>query len=70
MDEGDCGQAMESRFRDMALAAHFQRVKDEQTGMTFLNCIDCGDEIPQKRRENEPGCQRCVACQTKHEGNR
>ncbi|MFH2064971.1 MAG: TraR/DksA C4-type zinc finger protein [Pseudomonadota bacterium] len=67
MDEGDYGQDMEARFRSMALEKHFQRVKDERADMTYFYCIDCGDEIPEKRRENEPGCTRCVPCQTKFE---
>lgn len=68
MDEGDLGQDMDARFQRMALANHFQRVKEEQADITFLNCIDCGNEIPLKRRE--PGCKRCVICQTKFEGKR
>ena len=33
-------------------------------------CEDCGDEIPQARREAVPGCTRCAECQTLHERQR
>ena len=26
-------------------------------------CIDCGDPIPERRRQAVPGCKRCVDCQ-------
>ena len=30
----------------------------------ILECIDCGSEIPEKRRRAMPGCPRCVSCQS------
>lgn len=30
-------------------------------------CVDCDDEIPEKRRLLVKGCQRCVSCQSKHD---
>ena len=30
-------------------------------------CEDCGEEIPQARREAMPGCTRCAECQQMHE---
>lgn len=27
-------------------------------------CLECGEEIPEKRREALPGVKRCVACQS------
>ncbi len=30
-------------------------------------CEDCGEDIPQARRELVPGCQLCIYCQTKAE---
>ena len=32
-------------------------------------CQDCGDEIPQARRDAVLGCQRCVFCQEIYERN-
>ena len=30
-------------------------------------CEDCGDEIPEARRQAVPGCIRCTACQDRYE---
>ncbi|MHB1059805.1 MAG: TraR/DksA C4-type zinc finger protein [Rhodanobacter sp.] len=30
-------------------------------------CEDCEDEIPAERRKKQPGCTRCVACQSVYE---
>lgn len=32
-------------------------------GPSALACIECGDEIPRKRREALPGVNTCIACQ-------
>lgn len=31
------------------------------------DCVDCGEKIPEKRREAAKGCQRCIECATKKE---
>lgn len=36
-------------------------------GISRLECIDCDDDIPQRRREAIPGCQRCIDCQEIHD---
>jgi phage/conjugal plasmid C-4 type zinc finger TraR family protein len=32
-------------------------------GVSALECVECGDEIPEKRRAALPGVTTCVACQ-------
>lgn len=32
-----------------------------------LHCEDCGEEIPEARRRAQPGCRRCIRCQTELE---
>ena len=32
-------------------------------------CVECGEEIPEKRREALPGVKRCVACQSGRDAN-
>ena len=32
-------------------------------GESLVDCEDCGDTIPEARREAVPGVRRCVACQ-------
>ena len=33
-------------------------------GESALECVDCGEEIPEKRRQALPGVNTCVACQS------
>lgn len=37
------------------------------TGPSASHCHDCGDPIPQARREAQPGCKYCVKCQVYHD---
>ena len=30
-------------------------------------CEDCGEKIPEPRRQAMPGCQYCIQCQPKHD---
>ena len=36
-------------------------------GEAETHCVECGDEIPQGRREALPGVRTCVACQAIHD---
>lgn len=33
------------------------------TGKSEINCLECGEQIPEKRRQLLKGCQLCVDCQ-------
>jgi phage/conjugal plasmid C-4 type zinc finger TraR family protein len=33
-------------------------------GASAMECVECGDEIPEKRRNALPGVTTCIACQT------
>jgi phage/conjugal plasmid C-4 type zinc finger TraR family protein len=33
-------------------------------GESAHECVECGDDIPERRRQALPGVQTCVACQT------
>ena len=37
------------------------------SGESLKYCLDCGDEIPAKRREVVRGCRYCVVCQEDHD---
>lgn len=39
-------------------------------GNSLENCVECGDEIPQKRRVAIKGCTRCADCQDLKEKGR
>jgi len=32
-------------------------------GESLKVCLECGDDIPEKRREAVPGCTLCIECQ-------
>ncbi len=33
------------------------------TGESAIDCIECGEPIPEKRRQLLKGCQLCIDCQ-------
>ena len=37
------------------------------SGAGLEECEDCGEPIPEGRRQVVPGCTRCVSCQTNFE---
>jgi len=47
-----CRQAIEEQLRKGRL----------RTGPSLKICLECGESIPQKRREASPGCTHCVDC--------
>jgi phage/conjugal plasmid C-4 type zinc finger TraR family protein len=61
MDELDQVQEQIEQFQAFALKQQQQnREPDNNAGIA---CVDCGYEIPLKRRLLKPGCRRCVDCQ-------
>jgi phage/conjugal plasmid C-4 type zinc finger TraR family protein len=58
MDEIDQANRMADFFLQNSLDA---RVTFE--GESLTECEDCGEEIPQMRREMIQGCTRCASCQ-------
>lgn len=62
MDFCDRAQKSEDYHRQQSL----DRIRGAVGGsaaVSLLNCIGCGDEIPEIRRKAVPGCTRCVSCQ-------
>ncbi|HEY5284324.1 MAG TPA: DksA/TraR family C4-type zinc finger protein [Polyangia bacterium] len=39
-------------------------------GESLRRCEDCGEEIPEARRQAVPGVSRCVICQAEADGRR
>lgn len=49
---------------DSTIADAVQRARsDLPSGESLTHCEECGDPIPQARREAVPGVRYCVACQ-------
>ncbi|MGF1688349.1 TraR/DksA C4-type zinc finger protein [Photobacterium japonica] len=59
----DQGCRFEAQFTEMALANQRARTMQNQARESALMCEECGDPIPQLRREKVPGCQCCIQCQ-------
>ena len=37
------------------------------TGESETHCVECGDEIPERRRNALPGVRTCIACQSERD---
>lgn len=53
--EAEIGRQAPIKFIQTEMAA--------SVGNDGVNCLDCGKEIPEARREFIPGCKFCVNCQ-------
>lgn len=61
MDEIDLAQRHETQARDFTIAAIREASHTDLPSRLF--CIECEEEIPEKRRQAIPGVQHCVDCQ-------
>lgn len=59
----DQANELEELQREAAIARH----RINCAAVSATHCCDCGDEIPQRRRELVAGCQRCADCQEEFE---
>lgn len=66
-DEMDRVQAANEAHQSDAILRHYRRGIRNSMYAAELNCEDCGEEIPEKRRQAVPGCTRCVKCQEQFE---
>lgn len=63
-DQIDRANELAEKAREAALA----KILQNQTACTsLLECEECGEPIPEKRREMVIGCTRCFDCQMIHE---
>ena len=67
MDIADQASDREMADREFALAA---RRAARPAGHSTSHCLDCGEPIPEGRREAVPGVTLCVECQPvqEHQG--
>jgi len=68
MDEVDQAQGHNQDFQDFAL--QLQQMSREPANYTGTDCLECGDEIPEKSRLAVTGCTRCIECQIQFETRR
>lgn len=55
----DQANELEELQREAAIARHHIN----HNAVSATHCCDCGDEIPERRRDAVAGCQRCAECQ-------
>lgn len=60
MDFADIAAEREAIFRQEALARAYA-VRRDGPGLAF--CAECGEAIPEARRQAVPGVTHCVTCQ-------
>lgn len=60
MDVADRANDLMQERIDSILAAR----APARGGVSALECVDCGEGIPERRRQAVSGCQRCIDCQT------
>lgn len=64
MDVADLAQ--DNDFTEAALHAHASGLH-RRSGPSAYRCEECGDAIPEERRQAEPGVELCVECKTTFE---
>ena len=66
-DMFDRAQSLEEAQRERAIQAQAMR---SGSGPALMQCMDCGEGIPEMRRRAVAGCRRCIDCQTMAEAVR
>ena len=66
-DEGEVAQDYQARLNAAAIATHRAEMTSQMAAPSLEICEDCEEEIPAERRRKQPGCTRCVACQSLYE---
>ena len=61
--DGAVQDQIDDTVKDAILRARARTPKGESAGM----CDDCGEPIPNKRREALPGVRTCIACQAERD---
>jgi len=75
-DVFDQASDIEQLLRDQAIARQRreseERERSRQGGAASLRseCADCGDPIPERRRQAIPGCSCCTECEQAREARR
>jgi phage/conjugal plasmid C-4 type zinc finger TraR family protein len=60
----DHASGLETQFTEMALANQLARAKQIEQRESAQECGECGNPIPEERRQKVSGCQYCTQCQS------
>lgn len=56
-----------NELAERRLEMTIQNMRINHNAVSATHCRDCGEEIPERRRELVAGCQRCADCQEEFE---
>lgn len=71
MANGWAGDGAVQEQIDTTIADAVKRAREDMPqGESLIYCEECGDEIPQARREAVPGVRLCVQCQGELDAHR
>lgn len=62
-DAFDQASNLEVQFTEIALANQLAVGRQRLQRVSAIDCIECGNSIPEKRRHAVSGCQFCIHCQ-------
>jgi phage/conjugal plasmid C-4 type zinc finger TraR family protein len=62
--DGAVQDQIDDTVKDAVLAARARLAAAASAGEGETHCVECGEEIPAKRRLAMPGARTCVACQS------
>ncbi len=51
-----------NELAEYRLEIKIQSMRINHAAASATHCRECGEEIPERRRELVAGCQRCVSC--------
>lgn len=63
--DGAVQEQIEDSLKDAVMAARARL----PSGESATDCDECGEDIPQARREALPGVRTCVACQSQRDAS-
>jgi phage/conjugal plasmid C-4 type zinc finger TraR family protein len=66
-EEAEIAQIQSLMSNQNAISAVQQKLAEQRKQPSAEFCEECGEDIPQARRELVPGCQMCVHCQERSE---
>ncbi|MFJ2997551.1 TraR/DksA family transcriptional regulator [Raoultella planticola] len=52
-----------NELAELQREAAIAKCRINHNAVSATHCCDCGEEIPERRREAVAGCQRCAECQ-------
>ena len=64
--DGAVQDQIDDTVKDAVLAARARLAAGQGEGET--HCVECGEEIPERRRRVMPGARTCVDCQSSRDG--